>query len=71
MPSTTKTYANLNDALDALGNAGLAALIEEASDDISTAESVETLDDFKGNLAAASKALTKMQSKIEKMLARC
>lgn len=70
--TTIKPFASLNAALDALDNAeGLKNLIGGAAEDLDTATSVETMEDFKANLETAAQQLRSALANIEKMIGRC
>jgi len=69
--NTIKPFANLNAAIDALGNTDIAVDIEGALDDIKTCDSVETMADFKANLLCAAGQLQDAMNAIMKLCERC
>ena len=67
-----KPFANLMAALNALDNgADIKTDISGALDDIDTASSVETMEDFKANLLCAAGQIKSALAAIEKLIARC
>jgi hypothetical protein len=66
-----KPFANLNAAIDALGNTDIKADVEGALDDVGTCDSVETMEDFKANLLCAAGQLQTALDALMALAARC
>lgn len=72
-PAAKKTaplFTDLDNALDVLDGAGIGDIIEEATDALDTATSVEGFADYKANLEDAAVALRRALACIERLAAR-
>ena len=66
-----KPFTNLNKALDALADAELSDILDDAKDDLATAEICETMENFATVLACAARRLQEAMNALAELQARC